>query len=164
MLSDGNKEEYERDEDVIILCSMNVERVVPGDEAERKFTQNSSHGTAHSTRFRRTKRGTERLVSLHSVLSHVPNGTYMNGSSYLHAIFKLGRASSFVLRSNSKSHSHSSSFSLSSSSATPPPGNHFATSFSSPPTFSSLPTFLMLSSPISFVDTGDILDIFSVWD
>ncbi|RXH89114.1 hypothetical protein DVH24_006092 [Malus domestica] len=59
----------------IILCSTDVERVVPGGEAERKFTQNSSRGTARSIRFRRTKCGTERLVPLRSVPSHVPNGT-----------------------------------------------------------------------------------------
>ncbi|CAN6557930.1 unnamed protein product [Malus baccata var. baccata] len=64
MPSDGNKEEEEGDREVIILCSTDVERVVPGGEAERKFTQNS-----------RTKRGTEHLVSLRSVPSHVPNGT-----------------------------------------------------------------------------------------
>ncbi|RXH96942.1 hypothetical protein DVH24_035610 [Malus domestica] len=42
MPSDGNKEEEERDAEVIILCSTDVERVVPGDEAERKFIPNSS--------------------------------------------------------------------------------------------------------------------------
>ncbi|RXH79265.1 hypothetical protein DVH24_040412 [Malus domestica] len=41
MHSDGNKEEEEGDGEVIILCSTDVERVVPGGEAERKFTQNS---------------------------------------------------------------------------------------------------------------------------
>ncbi|CAN6561993.1 unnamed protein product [Malus baccata var. baccata] len=46
-----------------------------GSEAERKFTQNSSHRIARSTSFRRTKHGTERLVSLRSVPSHVPNST-----------------------------------------------------------------------------------------
>ncbi|CAN6690531.1 unnamed protein product [Malus baccata var. baccata] len=66
--SDGNKEE-ERDEDVIILCFMDVERVVPGDEVERKFTQNSSCGTTRSSCFRRTKCRTERLVPLRSVPS-----------------------------------------------------------------------------------------------
>ncbi|RXH84984.1 hypothetical protein DVH24_041752 [Malus domestica] len=70
---DGNKEEEEGDGDIIILCSTNVEQVVPEGEAERKFTQNSSRGTARSTRFRRTKRGTERLVPLCSVPSYVPN-------------------------------------------------------------------------------------------
>ncbi|KAB2613107.1 S ribonuclease [Pyrus ussuriensis x Pyrus communis] len=75
MLSDGNKEEEEGDGEVIILCSTDVERVVPRGEVERKFTQNSSRGTARSTRFRRTKHGIERLVPLCSVPSHVPNGT-----------------------------------------------------------------------------------------
>ncbi|KAM1334767.1 hypothetical protein ACFX2F_010636 [Malus domestica] len=46
-----------------------------GGKAERKFTQNSSYGTTRSTRFRRTKRGTEHLIPLHSIMSHVPNGT-----------------------------------------------------------------------------------------
>ncbi|KAB2629566.1 S ribonuclease [Pyrus ussuriensis x Pyrus communis] len=72
---DGNKEEEDGDGEVIILCSTDVERVVPGGEVERKFTQNSSCGIARSTCFRRTKRGTERLVPLCSVSSHVPNGT-----------------------------------------------------------------------------------------
>ncbi|KAB2629084.1 S ribonuclease [Pyrus ussuriensis x Pyrus communis] len=72
---DGNKEEEEGDREIIILCSTDVERVVPGGEVERKFTQNSSRGTAHSTRFRRTKCGMERLVPLCSVPSHVSNGT-----------------------------------------------------------------------------------------
>ncbi|TQD75249.1 hypothetical protein C1H46_039212 [Malus baccata] len=72
---DGNKEK-EGDEDVIILCSMDVERVVPRGEAERKFTQNSSRGTTCSTPFRRTKSGTERFIPLCFVPSHVPNGTY----------------------------------------------------------------------------------------
>ncbi|RXH68977.1 hypothetical protein DVH24_031310 [Malus domestica] len=74
--SDGNKEEEEGDEDVIILCSMDVERVIPGGEAEQKFTQNSSRGTACSTRFRRIKRRTEHLVSLHffrATYQKVPN-------------------------------------------------------------------------------------------
>ncbi|KAB2598163.1 S ribonuclease [Pyrus ussuriensis x Pyrus communis] len=75
MPSDGNKEEEEGDGEVIILCSTDVERVVPGGEVERKFTQNSSRGTTRSTCFRHTKRGTERLVPLCSVPSHVPNGT-----------------------------------------------------------------------------------------
>ncbi|CAN6716668.1 unnamed protein product [Malus baccata var. baccata] len=48
-----------------------TERVVSGGEAERKFTQNSSHGTVRSTRFRRTKHETERLVRLCSVPSHI---------------------------------------------------------------------------------------------
>ncbi|KAB2601543.1 S ribonuclease [Pyrus ussuriensis x Pyrus communis] len=72
---DGNKEEEEGDGEVIILCSTDVERVVPGGEVERKFTQISSRGTARSTRLRCTKRGTERLIPLCSVPSHVPNGT-----------------------------------------------------------------------------------------
>ncbi|RXH69480.1 hypothetical protein DVH24_037264 [Malus domestica] len=72
---DGNKEEKEGDEEVIILYSTDVEQVISGGEAERKFIQNSSHETARSTRFRRTKRGTERLVPLYSVSSHVPKGT-----------------------------------------------------------------------------------------
>ncbi|KAM1193705.1 hypothetical protein ACFX13_020956 [Malus domestica] len=76
MSSDGNKEEEEGDGNVIILCSMDVELVILGGEVERKFTKNSSHGTACSTRFRRTKHGTKRLVSLRSVPSHLPNGTY----------------------------------------------------------------------------------------
>ncbi|TQE05387.1 hypothetical protein C1H46_008977 [Malus baccata] len=75
MPSDGNKEEEEGDEDVIIFCSMDVEQVVPGGEVERKFIQNSFRGTSHSTRFRRTKCETEHLVPLRSVPSHVPNGT-----------------------------------------------------------------------------------------
>ncbi|KAB2626674.1 S ribonuclease [Pyrus ussuriensis x Pyrus communis] len=75
MPSDGNKEEEEGDGEVIILYSTDVERVVPGGAVERKFTQNSSRGTARSTRFRHTKRGTERLIPLCSVPSHVPNGT-----------------------------------------------------------------------------------------
>ncbi|KAB2602279.1 S ribonuclease [Pyrus ussuriensis x Pyrus communis] len=78
MLSDGNKEEEEGDREVIILCSTDVERLVPGGEVERKFTQNSSRGTARSTRFRRTKRGTEHLVPFCSVPSHVPNGTLVS--------------------------------------------------------------------------------------
>ncbi|TQD76993.1 hypothetical protein C1H46_037439 [Malus baccata] len=60
---DGNKEE-EGDGYVIILCSTDVERVVLGGEAEQKFIKNSSRETARSTRFRRTKRETERLVPL----------------------------------------------------------------------------------------------------
>ncbi|KAM1873993.1 hypothetical protein ACFX13_007770 [Malus domestica] len=64
-----------KETEVIILCSMDVERVVLGDEAERKFIKNSSHGTTRSTHFRRTIRGTERLVPLRYVSSHVPNGT-----------------------------------------------------------------------------------------
>ncbi|RXH91567.1 hypothetical protein DVH24_020590 [Malus domestica] len=76
MLSNGKKEEEEGDREIIILCSMNVERVVPGGEAEQKFTQNSSRGTVRSTCFRSTKRGTERLVPLRSIPSHVPNSTY----------------------------------------------------------------------------------------
>ncbi|RXH87672.1 hypothetical protein DVH24_034572 [Malus domestica] len=75
MPSDGNKEEEEGDGEVIILCSTNVKRVVPWGDAEQKFTQNSSHGTARSTRFRRTKRDMERLVPLYFIPSHVPNGT-----------------------------------------------------------------------------------------
>ncbi|RXH71762.1 hypothetical protein DVH24_025263, partial [Malus domestica] len=59
----------------IILCSTGVERVVPGEKVERKSDQNPFHGTVRSTIFR-TKRGTERLVPLHSVPSRVPNGTY----------------------------------------------------------------------------------------
>ena len=58
-----------------ILCSTNVERVVPGGEVERKISQISSHGTTRSTVFRHTKRGTERLVPFRPVSSHVPNGT-----------------------------------------------------------------------------------------
>ncbi|RXH72009.1 hypothetical protein DVH24_025510 [Malus domestica] len=38
MSLDGNKEKEVEDGDVIILCSMDVERVVPGGEVERKFT------------------------------------------------------------------------------------------------------------------------------
>ncbi|RXH84649.1 hypothetical protein DVH24_032933 [Malus domestica] len=72
MPSDGNKEEEEGDRDVIILCSMDVERVVLGGEAERKFPQNSSRGTTRSTHFRHTKRGTERLVPLCSIPSLTP--------------------------------------------------------------------------------------------
>ncbi|KAB2617007.1 S ribonuclease [Pyrus ussuriensis x Pyrus communis] len=76
MPSDGNKEEEAGDGEVIPLCSTDVEQVVPGGgKVERKFTQNSSRGTTRSTRFRRTKRGTERLVPLCSVPSHVPNST-----------------------------------------------------------------------------------------
>ncbi|KAM2565512.1 hypothetical protein TB1_008131 [Malus domestica] len=75
MLSDGNNEEEEGDGEVIILCSTDVEQVVLGDEVQQKFTQNSFCGTARSTRFRRTKRGTERPVPLRSVPSHVPNCT-----------------------------------------------------------------------------------------
>ncbi|KAM1106711.1 hypothetical protein ACFX1X_003605 [Malus domestica] len=75
MPSDGNKEKEEGDREVIILCSMDVERVVPRGEAERKFTQNSSRGTTCSTRFRRTKSGMERLIPLRFVPSHIPNGT-----------------------------------------------------------------------------------------
>ncbi|RXI06781.1 hypothetical protein DVH24_025917 [Malus domestica] len=70
MPSDGNKEDKEGDEEVIILCPADVERVVSRDEVEQKFTQNSSRGTTRSTRFRRTKPGTKRLVSLRSVPSH----------------------------------------------------------------------------------------------
>ncbi|RXH68350.1 hypothetical protein DVH24_030683, partial [Malus domestica] len=46
---------------------------VPGGEVERKNTQNLSRGTARSTHFWRTKRGTERLVPFRPVPSHVPN-------------------------------------------------------------------------------------------
>ncbi|RXH97139.1 hypothetical protein DVH24_035807 [Malus domestica] len=46
---------------------------VPGGEVERKNTQNLSLGTARSTHFWRTKRGTERLVPFRPVPSHVPN-------------------------------------------------------------------------------------------
>ncbi|RXH83238.1 hypothetical protein DVH24_003736 [Malus domestica] len=46
---DGNKEEKEGDEEVIILCSTDMKRVVPKDEVKRKFNQNSSHGTTRST-------------------------------------------------------------------------------------------------------------------
>ncbi|RXH93078.1 hypothetical protein DVH24_013654 [Malus domestica] len=53
------------------MCSTDVERVVPGGEAEQKFTQNSSRGMALSTGFRLTKRGTECLVSLHFFSSHL---------------------------------------------------------------------------------------------
>ncbi|RXH93620.1 hypothetical protein DVH24_014196 [Malus domestica] len=67
---DGNNEEEERDEEVIILCSTNVERVIPGGEVKRKFIQNLSRGTAHSTRFRRTKREMKHLVPLRCVPSH----------------------------------------------------------------------------------------------
>ncbi|KAM1052339.1 hypothetical protein ACFX2B_033383 [Malus domestica] len=42
MPSDGNKKEEEGDRDVIILCSMDVERVVSGSEVERKFTKTRS--------------------------------------------------------------------------------------------------------------------------
>ncbi|KAB2610792.1 S ribonuclease [Pyrus ussuriensis x Pyrus communis] len=76
MPSDGNKEEEEGDGEVLILCSTDVERVVPGGEVERKFTQNSSCGIARSTRFRPTKRGAERLIPLCSVPSHLLNGTH----------------------------------------------------------------------------------------
>ncbi|RXH81144.1 hypothetical protein DVH24_005058 [Malus domestica] len=79
MLSDGNKKEEEGDGEVIILCSTDVERVV----LERKFIQNSSSETTHSTRFRHTKRGTERLVPLCSILSHVPNSTYGTKKNYM---------------------------------------------------------------------------------
>ncbi|CAN6582256.1 unnamed protein product [Malus baccata var. baccata] len=72
---DVNKEEEEGDGEVIILCSMDVERVILGGDVERKFTQNSSRGTTRFTRFRHTKRGTEPLVPLRSVPSHVPNGS-----------------------------------------------------------------------------------------
>ncbi|RXH87967.1 hypothetical protein DVH24_037612 [Malus domestica] len=83
---DGNKEDEEGDGEVIILCSTDMERVVPGGEVERKFTQNSSRGTAHSTRFRRTKRETERLVPLRSIPSHVPNGTRNSGHVECHVL------------------------------------------------------------------------------
>ncbi|KAB2633787.1 protein argonaute 1-like [Pyrus ussuriensis x Pyrus communis] len=73
---DGNKEEEKGDGEVIILCSTDVERVVPGGEVERKFTKNLFHGTTRSTRFRRTKHKTERLIPLCSVPFHVTNGTY----------------------------------------------------------------------------------------
>ncbi|CAN6581495.1 unnamed protein product [Malus baccata var. baccata] len=46
---------------------------VPGGEVGRKNTQNLSRGTARSTHFWRTKRGTERLVPFRPVPSHVPN-------------------------------------------------------------------------------------------
>ncbi|KAM2052510.1 hypothetical protein FF2_033444 [Malus domestica] len=42
MPSDGNKKEEEGDRDVIILCSIDVERVVSGSEVERKFTKTRS--------------------------------------------------------------------------------------------------------------------------
>ncbi|RXH84006.1 hypothetical protein DVH24_026905 [Malus domestica] len=77
---DGNKEEEEGDGEVIILCSTDVERVVLGGEAERKFTQNSSRETARSTLFRRTKRGTERFVPLHSVPSRPTYQTVPKGA------------------------------------------------------------------------------------
>ncbi|RXH77196.1 hypothetical protein DVH24_023470 [Malus domestica] len=75
MPPDGNKEEEEGDGDVIILCSIDVERVVPGGEAERKFTQNLSRGIMHFTCFKRTKRRMKRLIPFRSVPSHVPNDT-----------------------------------------------------------------------------------------
>ncbi|RXH86964.1 hypothetical protein DVH24_022237 [Malus domestica] len=75
MPSDGNKEEEEGDGEVIILCSTYVERVIPVGKTERKFTQNLSHGTSRSIRFRGTKHGTKRFVPLRSVSSHVPNGS-----------------------------------------------------------------------------------------
>ncbi|CAN6701338.1 unnamed protein product [Malus baccata var. baccata] len=43
------------------------------EEVEQKISQISSHGTTRSTVFRRTKRGTERLVPFRPVPSHVPN-------------------------------------------------------------------------------------------
>ncbi|RXH97637.1 hypothetical protein DVH24_009962 [Malus domestica] len=44
-----------------------------GVEVGRKNTQNLSRGTARSTHFWRTKRGTERLIPFRPVPSHVPN-------------------------------------------------------------------------------------------
>ncbi|KAM2703223.1 hypothetical protein EV2_004842 [Malus domestica] len=64
---DGNKEEEEGDIEVIILCSTDVERVVLGGEAEQKFTQNSSRGTARSTILGAPNMG--RNASSHSVPS-----------------------------------------------------------------------------------------------
>ncbi|KAM2156181.1 hypothetical protein ACFX1R_041906 [Malus domestica] len=64
MPSDGNKGEEKGNREVIILCSTNMEIVIPGGEAERKFIQNSSHGTTHSTHFRRIK-----CASSHSIPS-----------------------------------------------------------------------------------------------
>ncbi|XP_028959110.1 uncharacterized protein [Malus domestica] len=49
---------------------------VPGGEVERKNTQNLFRGTARSTHFWRTKRGTERLVPFRPVPSHVPNAPF----------------------------------------------------------------------------------------
>ncbi|RXH76106.1 hypothetical protein DVH24_018994 [Malus domestica] len=57
-----------------------------GEEAERKISQISSYGTTHSTVFRRTKRGTERLVSFRPVPSRPTyqtsgrNGTERDGT------------------------------------------------------------------------------------
>ncbi|RXI01458.1 hypothetical protein DVH24_014807 [Malus domestica] len=55
-----------------------------GEEVERKISQISSHGTTRSTVFRRTKRGTERLILFRPVPSHVPNGTTYLSSHLLH--------------------------------------------------------------------------------
>ncbi|CAN6691622.1 unnamed protein product [Malus baccata var. baccata] len=60
MPSDGNKEEEEGDGESF-------------QGVRRK--ENSSRGTARSTHFRRTKRGTKHLIPLCSVPSHVPNNT-----------------------------------------------------------------------------------------
>ncbi|RXH69460.1 hypothetical protein DVH24_037244 [Malus domestica] len=45
-----------------------------GKEVEQKISQISSHGTTRSIVFKRTKRGTERLVPFRPVPSHVSNG------------------------------------------------------------------------------------------
>ncbi|RXI08718.1 hypothetical protein DVH24_022862 [Malus domestica] len=53
---------------------------VPGGQVGRKNTQNLSRGTARSTHFWRTKRGTERLVPFRPVPSHVPNAPIQNST------------------------------------------------------------------------------------
>ncbi|KAM1120607.1 hypothetical protein ACFX19_002426 [Malus domestica] len=51
---------------------MDVEQPVP-EEVEQKLIQNLSHGMPRSTRFKRTKRKTERVVPFRPVPFYVPN-------------------------------------------------------------------------------------------
>ncbi|RXI04592.1 hypothetical protein DVH24_038866 [Malus domestica] len=73
MSSNENKEEEEGDGDVIILCSTDVELVVPG---MRQNENSSKIRLVHQTW--ETKRGMEYLVPLRSVPFHIPNGTSRN--------------------------------------------------------------------------------------
>ncbi|RXH79754.1 hypothetical protein DVH24_040901 [Malus domestica] len=68
---------FEKDMGYICL-KMTWNKPIPGGEVGRKNTQNLSHGTARSTHFWRTKRGTERLVLFRPVPSHVPNAPWMH--------------------------------------------------------------------------------------
>ena len=71
-------------------------------EVEWKISQISSQGTTRSTIFKRTKRGTERLVPLRSVPSHVPNGSVPNKDQF----FCLSRLSRLRLLEPFHVHDH----------------------------------------------------------